>query len=43
LAPRDRGGRFWFATVQSETGQAVLKHRRMPTEVWDSFVLVEDG
>jgi predicted DCC family thiol-disulfide oxidoreductase YuxK len=43
LAPRDRDGRFWFASVQSETGQAVLRANGLPTDDWESFVLVENG
>ena len=43
LAPRDRAGRFWFAAVQSATGQAVLQRFGIPTSDWDSFVLVEDS
>jgi len=43
LAPRDRQGRLWFAAVQSEAGQAVLAGCGLPTDDWNSFVLVEDG
>lgn len=41
LAPRDRDGRLWFAAVQSATGQAVLRRHGIPSEDWDSFVLVD--
>jgi len=43
LAPRDRDGRLWFASVQSATGQAVLRQFGIPTEDWESFVLVEES
>jgi predicted DCC family thiol-disulfide oxidoreductase YuxK len=43
LAPRDRYSRLWFASAQSSTGQAVLRRCGLPTEDWDSFVLVDDG
>jgi len=43
LAPRDRNGVLWFAAVQSATGQAVLRRHDIPTEDYESFVLVEDG
>jgi predicted DCC family thiol-disulfide oxidoreductase YuxK len=42
LASRDLEGRFWFASVQSVTGQAALRRFDIPTQDWDSFVLVED-
>jgi predicted DCC family thiol-disulfide oxidoreductase YuxK len=41
LAPRDRDGRLWFAAVQSETGQAVLARSGLPTDRFDSFVLLD--
>jgi predicted DCC family thiol-disulfide oxidoreductase YuxK len=41
LAPRDRCSRLWFAAVQSATGQAILRQHGIPTEDWDSFVLVD--
>ena len=41
LAPRDRYSRLWFAAVQSATGQAVLRQHGIPTDDWDSFVLVD--
>ena len=43
LAPRDRAGRFWFAAVQSATGQEMLRQFGIPAADWDSFVLVEDS
>jgi predicted DCC family thiol-disulfide oxidoreductase YuxK len=43
LAPRDRDGVLWFAAVQSATGQAVLRRHDIPTEDYESFVLVENG
>jgi predicted DCC family thiol-disulfide oxidoreductase YuxK len=42
LAPRDRGRRLRFAATQSVTGQAVLRRFGIPTQGWDSFVLVEE-
>ena len=43
LAPRDRHGRLWFAAVQSNTGQRLLKQHGILAEDWESFVLIEDG
>ncbi len=43
LAPRDRNRSLWFAAVQSATGQTVLKEQGLPTDAYESFVLVEDG
>ena len=34
---------LWFAAIQSATGQAVLKQHRIPTQDWESFVLIENG
>jgi predicted DCC family thiol-disulfide oxidoreductase YuxK len=42
LAPRDKSGRFWFASVQSPSGQAVLRQLGLPTDDWESFVLLDD-
>ena len=41
LIPRDREGRLRFAALQSEAGQALLARHGLPTEGFDSFVLVE--
>jgi predicted DCC family thiol-disulfide oxidoreductase YuxK len=43
LAPRDRDGMLRFAAVQSAVGQSVLKQHGLPTDDYESFVLVEDG
>ena len=39
----DAGGEFLFAPLQSDVGQALLERHDLPTEDFDSFVLVEDG
>ena len=39
----DRRGRFRFAALQSEVGQALLERHGLPTDDMDTFVLVEDG
>jgi predicted DCC family thiol-disulfide oxidoreductase YuxK len=39
----DRAGRFRFAALQSEAGQAVLQQLGLPTEQFDSFVYVTEG
>lgn len=41
VLPRDAEGRFRFAPLQSEPGQALLRHFDMDTEDLSSFVLVE--
>lgn len=38
----DETNRFKFAALQSETGQALLKHYGLPTQGFDSFVLVQN-
>lgn len=38
---RDRKGKFMFASLQSDTGQALLKKFNRPTNDFDSFVIVE--
>jgi predicted DCC family thiol-disulfide oxidoreductase YuxK len=38
---RDPGARFRFAAMQSEPGQALLRHYGLPLEDWDSNVLIE--
>jgi predicted DCC family thiol-disulfide oxidoreductase YuxK len=43
LGPRDRTGLLWFAAVQSRAGQAVLARSGLPTDHFDSFVLLEAG
>ena len=36
-------GRFRFAPLQSATGQRLLREHGLPTDDFDTFVLVEDG
>lgn len=43
IVARDRRGHFRFAALQGETGQALLRRHGLPTEDFDSAVLVEDG
>lgn len=38
---RDKDERFHFCSLQSERGQAYLKQFELPTDVFDSFVLIE--
>lgn len=40
---RDKKGYFKFAALQSEAGQALLEQHQLPTEDFDSFVLLENG
>lgn len=39
----DTAGRFRFAALQSEAGQALLQQFGLPTTQFDSFVYVKDG
>ena len=41
LIPRDSDGRLQFAALQSDAGQELLTRHGLPTEGFDSFVLVE--
>jgi predicted DCC family thiol-disulfide oxidoreductase YuxK len=41
LIPRDPDGQLQFAALQSDAGQALLARHGLPTEGFDSFVLVE--
>lgn len=43
IVARDRRGRFRFAALQGETGQALLRRHGLPTGDFDSAALVEDG
>ncbi len=43
VARLDRRGRFRFAALQGETGQALLREHGLRTDDFDSAVLVEDG
>ena len=38
---RDPKGRFRFASLQSEAGQALLREHRLPADDFDSMVLIE--
>src|SRR4030095_11079538 len=38
---RDQKGKFKFASLQSEAGQALLKKFNLPTDDFDSFVFIE--
>ena len=40
---RDKDERFHFCSLQSEKGQAYLKQFSLPTDVFDSFVLIENN
>jgi predicted DCC family thiol-disulfide oxidoreductase YuxK len=40
---RDKAGYFRFAALQSEAGQALLKDHELPTEHFDTFILLENG
>lgn len=40
---RDRHKRFMFASLQSVTGQELLKHYHLPTETYKSMVLIHQG
>jgi predicted DCC family thiol-disulfide oxidoreductase YuxK len=41
ILPRDKHRYFRFSPLQSETGQALLQKFNLPTDDYDSFVLVE--
>lgn len=43
IVERDTEGVFRFASLQSEAGQGLLERFDLPTDDFDSFVLVEDG
>ena len=40
---RDTAGRFRFASLQSETGQKILKEFTIPQNRFNSFVLYDEG
>jgi len=40
---RDKNAHFKFASLQSEAGQALLHKFNLPTEDFDSFILVENN
>lgn len=39
----DPKGYFHFASLQSEVGQMLLDHFALPTNDFDSFILIEEG
>ncbi len=41
LIPRDPSGRLRFASLQSDAGQSLLERHGLPTEDFDSIVLVD--
>ncbi|SEV96510.1 thiol-disulfide oxidoreductase DCC family protein [Natrinema salifodinae] len=41
VVPRDSEGKFHFASLQSEVGQALLAEHGLPTDSLESIVLVE--
>ncbi|PSQ54745.1 thiol-disulfide oxidoreductase DCC [Halobacteriales archaeon SW_8_68_21] len=41
--PRDPEGKYRFASLQSEVGQALLAEHDLPTDELESIVLIEDG
>ncbi|CDK40434.1 Conserved protein YuxK [Halorubrum sp. DM2] len=41
--PRDPEGKYRFASLQSEVGQALLAEHDLPTDEIESIVLIEDG
>ncbi|PSA94605.1 hypothetical protein C6370_06155 [Bacillus atrophaeus] len=43
IIKRDPNGLISFSSLQSETGQQLLKLNGLPTEHFDSFVFIEDG
>lgn len=40
---QDKVNIFLFAPLQSEAGQKLLAQNKLPTQNFDSFVLIEDG
>jgi predicted DCC family thiol-disulfide oxidoreductase YuxK len=40
---QDKKGVFRFAPLQSEAGQKLLQQYHLPTEEFESFVLIDDG
>ena len=43
ILKRDKNEKYLFASLQSETGQEILKKFNLPTENFKSFALVEDS
>lgn len=42
IVPRDNDGTLRFASLQSPVGQALLAAHELPTDDFDTFVLIED-
>lgn len=42
IIPRDSSATFRFTSLQSEAGQGLLRRFDLPTDEFDSFILVED-
>jgi predicted DCC family thiol-disulfide oxidoreductase YuxK len=43
ILPRDTEGKYRFASLQSDAGQALLAEYDLPTDELESVVLIEDG
>jgi predicted DCC family thiol-disulfide oxidoreductase YuxK len=43
ILKRDKEKRFSFASLQSAYGQDILKQFALPTDVFNSFILLQDG
>ena len=43
VSPRDPEGKYRFASLQSDVGQALLAEHDLPTDELESVVLIEDG
>jgi predicted DCC family thiol-disulfide oxidoreductase YuxK len=43
ILKRDNEKRFSFASLQSAYGQDILKQFALPTDVFNSFILLQDG
>jgi predicted DCC family thiol-disulfide oxidoreductase YuxK len=43
IIKRDKDAKFRFASLQSDTGRKVLEQFHLPTDTFNSFILLEDG
>src|SRR5690554_6624357 len=43
IIKRDPNGKFNFAALQSPVGQELLQRLKLPTQVFETFVLIQDG
>ena len=43
VLPRDEAGKYRFASLQSDAGQALLAEHDLPRDELESVVLIEDG